>query len=295
MIIYKSVALLTRTLAGIAVTPRSSFRKAAKRSREARRFSGSSVMQSVPMPITKPGAARCGSGRRDAMCVGEMWSFDPAPTYLRARAPTDWPRGSYRPVLNTLVYEFTRHAARISARKGRYRECLSLVERHGNTLRRLIDGTEERRRGDENQLDRECHSIVTDIPRWPNDVETPGSATLAADRQQLSRDCWRLTGLYVFAEILPLIIRKRNDKTNFTRGNNIIYDFQIIKNYGASDAVIYSWNILFINSYVRLLSLLIVRYRLDSHQRSSREIYKRKYFDQWRQWQHQLALISVMG
>jgi len=120
-------------------------------------------------------------------------------------------RGPSGPALNTLVYEFTRHAARISVRKGRYRECLSRGERRGNTSRRRTRRKrrrrrrrrrggrgEEKRRGDENQLDRGCHSIVTDIPRRAMSKRRIGEASLTShDRSAL-----------VFTRILIFTVRK---------------------------------------------------------------------------------------
>lgn len=66
--LHKSVALLTRTLESVSPYRRvAAFEKQlndlARRAAFPVRIPG--VMQSVPMPITKPGAARCGSGRRD--------------------------------------------------------------------------------------------------------------------------------------------------------------------------------------------------------------------------------------
>lgn len=205
MALHKSVALLTRAFQVYRrIASFSSFRKAI--SRGAGRFSGpgvSGVMQSVPMPITKPGAARCGGGRRDMRRRDViLWSGADLP----ARACINW-------LTARLVETGIKHARlRVYApRRPNFSSERSLpgVFVPRRTPREYA--TTGQRRGDEVTR---TSSIVNVIRSWltsrdgRTDVETPGSATLLpALAGQSTVDRW-----HVFAQILLLTLSEMRGK-----------------------------------------------------------------------------------
>jgi len=78
------------------------------------------------------------------------------------------------------------------------REYVTTEEEEEEEEEKEEEEEEEERRGDENQLDRGCHSIVTDIPRRAMSKRRIGEANLPV----------RTTDRHVFTQILIFTVRK---------------------------------------------------------------------------------------